>query len=278
MPQWFRNYLNRHSTAIGFASRSIFNIYANKLPEANTDLTEALKLRPNATTSFAEGLIELSKNNYSGSTDKLKKAGKHPYVLINLAIAEAKNNNMSASISAYKEIAEINFAKENVTLEKDKNKLVELYQPTLKEYVSAADKYIAGGLYKEAISELAKASNMQYGEAKKKTLKKMFDLVGVNPAAGELSEEARKYALRSEMLVKEADFNGAESELLKAIQLAPYDSKLYFNMAIINSELKHYQEAIYYMKIYVEGVPDTPNNRQAKDEIIKWEFMLERGK
>jgi tetratricopeptide (TPR) repeat protein len=198
--------------------------------------------------------------------------------LINLAIAEAKNNNMSASISAYKEIAEINFAKENVTLEKDKNKLVELYQPTLKEYVSAADKYIAGGLYKEAISELAKASNMQYGEAKKKTLKKMFDLVGVNPAAGELSEEARKYALRSEMLVKEADFNGAESELLKAIQLAPYDSKLYFNMAIINSELKHYQEAIYYMKIYVEGVPDTPNNRQAKDEIIKWEFMLERGK
>lgn len=268
----------KEAAALGFGSRSIFNVYNNKLSEANSDLKEALKLPQKESTLLAEGLMELNKNNFSGAITKFKQAGKHPYVLMNLAIAEAKNNNMSASISAYKEIAEINYAKENVTLEKDRVKLMELYTPVLKEYLNAADKYISNGQYKEAISELAKASNMQSGDAKLKTIKKMFDIVGINPAAGELSEEARKYALRSEMLVKEADFNGAESELLKAIQLAPYDAKLYFNMAIINSELKHYQEAINYMKIYVNGVPDAPNNRQAKDEIIKWEFMLERGK
>jgi hypothetical protein len=30
------------------------------------------------------------------------------------------------------------------------------------------------------------------------------------------------------------------------------------------------------MKIYLQAAPDAPNARAAKDEIIKWELMLEK--
>ena len=32
------------------------------------------------------------------------------------------------------------------------------------------------------------------------------------------------------------------------------------------------------MKIYLGAAPDAPNARATRDEIIKWEFMIEKGK
>ncbi|HLA04899.1 MAG TPA: tetratricopeptide repeat protein, partial [Syntrophales bacterium] len=94
----------------------------------------------------------------------------------------------------------------------------------------------------------------------------------------EVPEDARKYALRSEVLVKEGNFEQAATELKKAIQIAPYAARLYYNSALINAELKKYPEAIRHMKIYLKAAPDAPDARAAKDEIIKWEFMMEKRK
>lgn len=48
-------------------------------------------------------------------------------------------------------------------------------------------------------------------------------------------------------------------------------------MALNYAELKEYQQAIGNLKIYLELSTDAPDARTAKDEIYKWEFMLEKG-
>jgi tetratricopeptide (TPR) repeat protein len=106
----------------------------------------------------------------------------------------------------------------------------------------------------------------------------MFSIVRRNPLLSEIPEDARKYALRGEMLVKEGSLEKAAAEIKKAIQIAPYAARLYYNCALINAELKNYPEAIRLMKIYLKASPDALDARAAKDEIIKWEFMIEQGK
>jgi tetratricopeptide (TPR) repeat protein len=93
-----------------------------------------------------------------------------------------------------------------------------------------------------------------------------------------MPEEALTYAIRSEVLVSGGDFAGASLQLKKAIQAAPYAAQLYYNMALVNAELKNYPEAIRNMKIYQVADPDAPKARGAKSEIVKWEFMIEQGK
>jgi hypothetical protein len=52
--------------------------------------------------------------------------------------------------------------------------------------------------------------------------------------------------------------------------------KLYYNAALLNGQLKRYAEAIRLMNIYLQGAPDAPDARAAKDEIIKWKLEMER--
>lgn len=82
--------------------------------------------------------------------------------------------------------------------------------------------------------------------------------------------------MRGETLVKEGSYKEASSEFNKAIKLAPFSARLYFNSALVCVKFEDYAEAIRNMKIYLQAAPDAPNARAAKDEIIKWELMLEK--
>jgi len=52
---------------------------------------------------------------------------------------------------------------------------------------------------------------------------------------------------------------------------------LYKAIALNYAELKQYRQAIDNLKTYLDLSPDAPDVRQAKDEIYKWEFMMEKG-
>jgi len=78
-------------------------------------------------------------------------------------------------------------------------------------------------------------------------------------------------------LTKQGKFERAVKEYQKAVRAAPYIAKLYFNTARIYGELKGYAQAIRFMKTYLQLAPEAPNARAAKDQIYKWEFMVEKG-
>ena len=160
----------------------------------------------------------------------------------------------------------------------DRMVLLQTSKPFVKEHRDKARSFESMGQYKEALAELSEALKTADDTEAQEIQENIFGMIRKNPLLAEVPEDARKYALRSEVLLKEGNFEQAAAELKKAIKIAPYSARLYYNVALINAELKKYPEAIRNMKIYLRAAPDAPDARAAKDEIVKWEFMMEKGK
>jgi len=166
----------------------------------------------------------------------------------------------------------------NIPLMNDRRALLQTFKPFVKEHKDNARSFESKGQYKEALSELSEALKTADETEAQAIQESILSMIRRNPLLSEVPEDARKYALRGEVLIKEGNFEQAAAEFKKAIQIAPYAARLYYNSALINAELKKYPEAIRNMKIYLKAAPDAPDARAAKDEIIKWEFMMEKGK
>jgi tetratricopeptide (TPR) repeat protein len=102
-------------------------------------------------------------------------------------------------------------------------------------------------------------------------------LLTAHPELAALPEEARKYSLRGEVLVKEKNLEGALGEYTSALRAAPFCPSLRYDAALLAAELGKFSQAIMHMNAYLELSPAAPNAREAKDLIYKWEFMIERG-
>jgi tetratricopeptide (TPR) repeat protein len=194
------------------------------------------------------------------------------------ATAYAKQGKTQEAVNIYFSIPEEKISPKNIPLTNDRMVLLQTFKPIVKEHRDKARSFEAKGQYKEALSELSEALKTADDTEVQDIQETIFSMIRKNPLLAEVPEDARKYALRGEVLIKEGNFEQAVAEIKKAIQIAPYAARLYYNSALINAELKKYPEAIRDMKIYLKAAPDAPDARDAKDGIIKWEFMMEKGK
>ena len=183
---------------------------------------------------------------------------------------------MKEAVNIYFSIPEEGLSPKNIPLMKDRMVLLQTFKPIVKEHRDQAKSLESKGQYKEALSELSEALKMADDTEAQAIQESISSMMRRNPSLAEMPEDARKYALRGEMLAKEGNFEQAATEFKKAIQIAPYAARLYYNSALVNAELKKYPEAIRHMKIYLKAAPDAPNASAAKDEIIKWEVMMEK--
>ena len=193
------------------------------------------------------------------------------------AITAAKQGKMQSAINIYLLLPQEKISPKNIPLMDDRGVLLQMFKPLVKEDRDKANALQAKGKDQEALLELCAAWKIADDSEAPAIQAIMFKMVEKNPALAEMPEDARKYALRAELLVKEGDFEGAGAEYNKAIRTAPYIAQLYFNAALNNAELKKYPEAMSQMKVYLKALPDAPNARAAKDEIIKWELMMEKS-
>jgi len=92
-----------------------------------------------------------------------------------------------------------------------------------------------------------------------------------------LPEEARRSVIKAEAFTEEGKFEKAIEEYQKALELSPFYPNLYKALALSYGQIKDYKKAIKNMNIYLELYPDAPDIRAAKDQIYKWEFMMEKG-
>ena len=133
------------------------------------------------------------------------------------------------------------------------------------------------GFLKEAMKEYTVALKYTSSEKQEKEIRNNYiNLIKEYPVSQEMSDEARKYLVRGELLFKQGDMAGALRESLKGLKIAPYSSKFYFNVAELNGGLKNYDKAIEYMKIYIKLAPKATDIQKAKDDITRWELMQER--
>ena len=88
-----------------------------------------------------------------------------------------------------------------------------------------------------------------------------------------LPEEARKYWVQAEFVVKEKKFDLAAEFYAQTMEIAPWWPQGHFNQAVIFAELKKYREAMGEMKRYLQLAPDAPDARAAQDQIYQWEVV-----
>ena len=98
-----------------------------------------------------------------------------------------------------------------------------------------------------------------------------YRALAIKPA---MSEEQRKFVVQANTLNRLKDYAGAIGLYLKAIDLDPVSYPgAYFNLALINAQIKHYNAAVSYMKQYLMLVPDAKDARSARDRIYEWKII-----
>jgi tetratricopeptide (TPR) repeat protein len=272
-----REKIVQKEAASGIAIRSLAYRHKGDLTEAFRDAGTAAALhKSNENVQQSLGAAYLDRGEYEESIKQLSRIKNNATSCLLEATALAKQGKVKEAAAIYLSIPEEALSPKNIPQTEDRTALLQTFKPIMKEYRDRAAAYESKEQYKEALAELSEALKTADDTEAPAIQEAIFSIVNRNPSLAEMPEDARKYALRGEVLVKEGSFEQAIREFKKAIRLAPYAARLFYNIALMNAELKKFPEAIRYMKIYCKAAPDAPDTRAAKDEIIKWEFMMEK--
>ena len=165
----------------------------------------------------------------------------------------------------------------NAPLSRERAALIAALAPLRQARLHRAKTLEAEGRYADSLREHEGALRLARDEQDAAALRAaLFAAAGRLPTPPELPEEARRHVVRGEVLIKDGDLKGALPEFARAIRMAPYIPRLYYNAALLNGQLRRYDEAIRLMRIYLEAAPEAPDARTARDEIIRWELQAER--
>ncbi|MBE0711393.1 MAG: tetratricopeptide repeat protein, partial [Candidatus Aminicenantes bacterium] len=191
------------------------------------------------------------------------------------ATVYAKQNDFSRAIALCVAIPEDELSA-TAMRQNAKKTLGQALQGYIQATLDKAKASESAGRFLEALAGYAEAMKIVDEAAAESIRQRVASLLKDNPYLAELPEEARKYALRGDVLIKEGGLADALAEYRTALGIAPFNAQLHFNTALIRGQLKDYRGAIKSMTIYLQLSPDAPNARAAKDEIYKWEFSLEK--
>jgi len=194
-------------------------------------------------------------------------------ILRALALANMGRNEEAKSL--YLAIPEDKLTPKKVPLWNDRNTLLCAFKPVVIEYETKAKELADAGLYRQALEKYANAFVIAEDNKAKELRNEMFQLLKKIPSLPPLPEDAHRCIVRGKVLIKEGDFRRAALEFRKAIKLAPYFPKLYFNTALVEGKAGNYEKAISHIKTYLEFAPEAPDARAAKDRIYKWELLME---
>ncbi len=265
--------------AVYIACRSSANRYKGDPDKACEDAALAASVNPSHdSVVFALGSCYSDRGQYEKAAATLAQVKNSGVVRLVEATTLAKQAKTTEAVDMYAAIPQAEIQPHRAPVAHDRRAFFLALKPFVKEHREKARLLESQGQYRESLNELAQALKAADEAAAQEILSACFAIARKSPAMGQLPDEARKYAIRSELLVKEANFAEAAVELDKAIKAAPYVSQLYYNAALNHAELKQYPEAIRTMKIYLASGPEPARAQAASDEIIKWEFMIEKGK
>ncbi|MDA8338381.1 MAG: tetratricopeptide repeat protein, partial [Nitrospiraceae bacterium] len=267
------------SAAPIFGLRSLAYRTRGNTEDAEKDAEKAYSLDPNNDgAKGALGAIYLDKGKYDDTIKILSNTSKDNYFARILeATAYAKTSGYKKAVQIYSSIPEDYLISTNALRQRYKGAILEALTPYADAKKDSAKSLAAKGQYKEALKEYAEALKIADDNDAKKIRNNIAGLIKKNPYLAELPEEGRRYAIRAEASTKEGKFEDAVKEYKEAIKVAPYFPALYKAIALNYAELKEYRQAINNLKIYLDLSPDAPDTRAVKDNIYKWEFLMEKG-
>jgi tetratricopeptide (TPR) repeat protein len=265
--------------SIFFAQRGLCYREKGNLEQAIKDAEKAYSLNPNLDdTKEALGAVYIDKGKYDEAINILSSANKdNNFSKLLLATAYAKAGKFNEATSVYKNIPEDYLITKSVLRTNAINTLYTALKPYKDSMMQSVKTLEAKGQYREAIKGYANLLKIADEKEAKEIRAHIAELMIKYPHLFALPEEARRSVIRAETYTEEGKFEKAIEEYQKALELSPFYPNLYKALALSYGQIKDYKKAIKNMNIYLELYPDAPDIRTAKDQIYKWEFMMEKG-
>jgi tetratricopeptide (TPR) repeat protein len=228
---------------------------------------------------FSSGTVALDRGDYDEAIKRFSSIKDNDFLLgrVLLAITHAKKGDMTEAERIFALIGGPTLPSTSALYVRNARILADLVKPAVLGHMEKARSLEAGGDPRGALGEYALALQIADQAESKEIISWAAALVTAHPEFAALPEEARKYSMRGEVLVKEKDLEGALGEYTSALRATPFCPALRYDAAVLAAELGKFSQAITHMNVYLELSPVAPNVREAKDLIYKWEFMIERG-
>jgi tetratricopeptide (TPR) repeat protein len=96
------------------------------------------------------------------------------------------------------------------------------------------------------------------------------------PVRPPLSEAVRKQQLLAEDAYNQKQFEVAAAAYDSGTEFDPMWPEGHFNAAFLYGELKEYEDAIWHMRCYLELLPNAPDSKNARDQMLLWQAKLEQ--
>lgn len=265
--------------SVFFAKRSLCYREKGNLEQAIKDAEKAYALSPNLDeTKEALGAVYIDRGRYDEAINVLSLASKdNNFAKILLATAYAKAGKFNEALNTYTNIPEDYLITKSVLRNNAINALHTALKPYKNNIAQQVKTFESKGQYKEAIEEYVKLLKIADEKEAKEIRAHIAELMIRYPHLFALTEEARKAVIKAEAYTQEGKFEKAIEEYKNALRISPFFPALYKALALNYAQIKEYKKAIKNMNIYLELYPDAPDLRQAKDQIYKWEFLIEKG-
>ncbi len=259
-----------------YGLRSLIYSIKGQAEEAKKDAQMAYNL--NSEAGYANSAMAFANVKEGKYKDAIQLLGDSKVYFDRLieSIAYARMGDFKKSVKVYAMIPQDYLTTKDAFRKHFISMAQESLSPYIQEAKLLATSYELKGQLREALNEYATLLKISGERESKEILKKVANLFKRNPSLMELPEDARRYALRAEAMTGEGKFEDAIKEYKKAIEISPFAPHLYKAIALNYAGLKEYKEAIENIKMYLELYPDAPDARQAKDEIYKWEAIMEK--
>lgn len=270
------------SAAVSYGMKSLILLLKGDLEEAVRKARDAYNLSQNevwARRAFClAGMIEESKKGGGGNWEEVIKIlsdQTYEFDRLLLSICQARAKNWEKAAENFGQISEQFLNSKNVFYQGYLGMAREAMKPYVEEKRQRIKSLESSNRYREALAEYAALFNLSSEEEKSALRKRLAQLRKAQPEIFVLPEEAHKRMIRAEALLEDKNYARALQEYQEALKVAFYHPDIYKAMALAAEALKDYNQAIKSMTAYLELNPETPEARELKDKIIKWEFLLE---
>jgi tetratricopeptide (TPR) repeat protein len=258
-----------------FGSRSLADRLRGDRESAAKDAAQAYSLAPEGEwVREAQAAVLIDKAEYEAALTLLAALSDNALARILEAAAYAGRGDVGKAAGVYAALSHDDPSRSSALARTALEPLQPVFQGYFQENLAKAKTSESTKRLSDAMTGYAEAVKVADGAAAASIRQSVAALLKVQPDLAALPEEARRRALGGDVFVNDGRFERALAEYQAAMGLAPLNPQLHFNAALLCSQVKDYKRAIEHMTIYLQLVPDAPNARAAKDEIIKWERSL----
>lgn len=262
------------SSAPMFALRALVYRKVGNLQKAQEDARTAYALDPKEGT-LAMAAVAFERGDMAGTLRYASALKEDVHARILEAAVYARGGNSAKALDLLREIAVQGMDEGNTPLREERQTLLKALSGMAKERQAKGMELEKSHQNQTALDAYADALLLAQDEEEARTVRSaMFKLANASNVT--FPEEAHRHIVRGEFFVSEANFQEALSEFRKALVTAPYAARLYFNLALVEAKQERYRDALRHMGLYLDAAPDAPDVRAAKDEMIKWEILMNK--